>query len=145
MHARDRECTEYGRGKSLCAERQQHCGMGKHVYGATSSEIGIPFATNTMRFAFVNQGNTLMFYGHGDGGGLAVIERLGGRTNNELCEVLCPYLTHRDDIHESVIDKFLQMIGILAAASLAFFKLEKHRISDHHSVRDNSKNFPRAP
>jgi hypothetical protein len=144
MHASEHECTEYGRGKFLCAERPQHCGMGKDVYGTTGSESGIPFATNAMRFAFVNQCNALMFYGHGNGGGLAVIEGLGGRTNNELFEVLCPYLAHSDDFHESVIDECLQMIGILAASSLAFFKLAEHRIGDHHSVRDGSKNVPRA-
>jgi hypothetical protein len=144
MHASEHESAEYGRYKFLFAERPLHCRMGKEVYGATGAEIGIPFATNAIRFAFVDQCNALMFYRHGDCGGLAVIKGLDGRTNNERFEVLCPYLAYRYDFHESVTDKFLQMIGVLAASSLAFFKLEKYHLGDHHAVRDGSKNFPRA-
>ena len=144
MHASVHECAEYGRCKFLFAERPQHVGMGKDVYGATGSEIGIPFATNAMGFAFVDQGDSVMFYGDGDGGGLAVVEGLGGRTNHELFEMLCPYIAHGDDFHESVIDEFLQMVCISAASSLACFQLDKDRLGDHHSVRDGSKNFPRA-
>jgi len=116
--------------------------MAKNIYGATGSEIRISFSTNTMRFAFVDQGNALMFYGYGDSGGLAVVEGLGGRTNNELFKMLCPYIAHSYDFHESVMDKFLQMICISAASSLACFKLDKDRLGDHQSVRYGSKNLP---
>jgi hypothetical protein len=142
MHASLHECAEYGRCQLLFAERPQHFGMGKDVYGATGPEIGIPCATNAMGFAFVDQGDSVMFYGDGDGGGLAVVEGLGGWTNHEFFKMLCPDIAHGYDFHESVIDEFLQMVCISAASSLACFQLEKDRLGDHQSVRDGSKNFP---
>ena len=144
MHASVHECAEYGRCKFLFAERPQHFGMGKDVYGATGSEIGIPFATKAMGFAFVDQGDAVMFYGDGNGGGLAIVEGLGGRTNHERFEMPCPYIAHGDDFQESVIDQFIQMVCTSAALSLAGFQLDKDRLGDHHSVRDGSKNLPRA-
>jgi len=144
MHASMHECAEYRRGKFLFTERSPHVGMSKDVYSATGSEIGIPCATHAMGFAFVEQGNSVMFYGDGDGGRLAVVEGLGGRTNYELFEILCSDIAHGDDLHESVIDEFLQMVCISAASSLAGFQLDKDRLGDHHSVREGSKNLPRA-
>ena len=117
MHASVHECAEYGRCKALCAECPPHFGTGKDVYGATGSEIGIPFATKVMGFAFVDQGDSMMFYGDGDGDGLAVVEGLGGRTNHELFEMLCPDIAYGDDFHESVIDEFLQMVCISATSA----------------------------
>jgi len=128
----------------LFAERPQHFGMGKDVYGATGSEIGIPCATNAMGFAFVDQGDSVMFYGDGDGGGLAVVEGLGGWTNHEFFKMLGPDIAYGDDCHESVIDEFLQMVCISAASSLACFQLDKDYLGDHHSVWDGAKNLPRA-
>src|SRR6266850_4785121 len=143
MHAGVHECAEYGRGQVPFAERPPHVRMGKDVHGATSSEIGIPLATHAVGFAFVDQGNSLMFYGDGDGSGLAVVESFGGRTNHELFEMLCPDIAHGDDFYESVLDECLQMVCISAAPSLACFQLDKDRLGHHHPVREGSKNFPR--
>ena len=144
MHAGVHECAEYARGQFLFTERPLHVGMGKDVYGATGTEIGIPLATHAMGFAFVDQSDPVMFYGDGDGGGLAVVEGLGGRTNHELFEMLCPYIAYGDDFHESVIDECLQMVGSSAASLLACFQLDKDHFGDYHSAREGPKNLPRA-
>jgi hypothetical protein len=144
MHAGVHECAKYGRGKFLFTERPPHVGVDKDVYGATGSEIGIPLATHAMGFTFVDQGDPPMFYGDGDGGGLAVVEGLRGRTNHELFEMPYPDIAHADDFHEAVIDECLQMVCIPAASSLAGFQLDKNCLSDHHLVREGAKNLPRA-
>ena len=144
MHASVHQGAEDGCCKFLFAERPQHVGMGKDVYGATGSEIGIPFATKAMGFAFVDQGDSVMFYGDGNGGGLAIVEGLSGRTNHELFEMPCPDIAHGDDFHESVIDECLQMVGSSAASLLACFQLDKDHFGDYHSAREGPKNLPRA-
>ncbi|MCK6555309.1 hypothetical protein L6Q96_12140 [Candidatus Binatia bacterium] len=129
-----KEGVEHGVRQRLSAKTLQHLRMREEVDGAANPQRGMPLSTKARRFALVNQRYRDLRKRISDRRGLAVVERVGCRTDDEPFKVLKRCVAEADDLDGAAGCKGVELIGILAVSLASPLQFLGHNVDDNDPI-----------